>query len=108
MDWLLGAEVGTRLAGAGYAVYGMDYEGHGKSEGRRCYIRKFGNVVADCGRFFKSICGNISWSPPSHVFPLAMLCTARLKSKSCMTPDFIYLFIFNINPHPFLLTHYFF
>nr|XP_010921664.1 caffeoylshikimate esterase [Elaeis guineensis] len=48
--------VGTGLAGAGYAVYGMDYEGHGKSDGRRCYIRKFGNVVADCDRFFKSIC----------------------------------------------------
>jgi len=48
--------VGSRLGGAGYAVYGMDYEGHGKSEGRRCYIKRFGNLVADCERFFKSIC----------------------------------------------------
>ncbi|KAJ3676137.1 hypothetical protein LUZ60_003549 [Juncus effusus] len=47
---------GTTLATAGYGVYGMDYEGHGKSMGARCYIRKFDNIVSDCDRFYKSIC----------------------------------------------------
>lgn len=47
---------GMKLATAGYGVWGMDYEGHGKSTGARCYIRKFDHLVADCDRFFKSIC----------------------------------------------------
>ncbi|KAK6260251.1 Serine aminopeptidase [Theobroma cacao] len=49
-------ECGTRLAAAGYAVFGIDYEGHGRSKGARCYIKKFENIVNDCTEFFKSIC----------------------------------------------------
>ncbi|GLT43200.1 hypothetical protein SLA2020_171700 [Shorea laevis] len=49
-------ECGTRLAGAGYGVYGIDYEGHGKSMGVRCYIKKFNNIVNDCSEYFKSVC----------------------------------------------------
>lgn len=45
------------MATAGYGVFGIDYEGHGKSMGTRCYIQKFNNLVADCDQFFKSICG---------------------------------------------------
>ncbi|XP_045796966.1 caffeoylshikimate esterase-like [Trifolium pratense] len=48
-------ECGVRLACAKYAVYGIDYEGHGRSEGVRCYIKKFNNIVNDCYDFFKSI-----------------------------------------------------
>ncbi|VAH34450.1 unnamed protein product [Triticum turgidum subsp. durum] len=48
---------GVRLAAAGYGVFGMDYEGHGKSMGTRCYIRSFHRLVDDCDRFYKSICG---------------------------------------------------
>ncbi|KAG2619785.1 hypothetical protein PVAP13_3NG136900 [Panicum virgatum] len=44
------------MAAAGYGVFGIDYEGHGKSMGTRCYIQKFDNLVADCEQFFKSIC----------------------------------------------------
>ncbi|XP_057535921.1 caffeoylshikimate esterase-like isoform X2 [Amaranthus tricolor] len=33
----------------------MDYEGHGRSKGARCYIKKFDNVVNDCYNFFKSV-----------------------------------------------------
>jgi len=51
-------EIGEKLASAGYAVFGMDYEGHGHSAGVRCYITKFDNVVNDCSNFYKSICGN--------------------------------------------------
>jgi len=51
------AACGIKLATAGYGVFGIDYEGHGKSMGARCYIQKFENLVADCDRFFKSNCG---------------------------------------------------
>ncbi|XP_042475234.1 caffeoylshikimate esterase-like isoform X2 [Macadamia integrifolia] len=47
---------GTRLASAGYGVVGMDYEGHGRSMGARCYIKKFNDIVSDCHNFFKSVC----------------------------------------------------
>ncbi|XP_031486169.1 caffeoylshikimate esterase [Nymphaea colorata] len=47
---------GVRLASAGFGVFGIDYEGHGKSQGARCYIKKFGNIVNDCDDFFKSVC----------------------------------------------------
>ncbi|XP_047308148.1 caffeoylshikimate esterase-like [Impatiens glandulifera] len=50
-------ECGIKLASFGYGVFGLDYEGHGKSSGRRCYIKSFNNVVEDCTRFFGSICG---------------------------------------------------
>ncbi|KAF8719998.1 hypothetical protein HU200_024768 [Digitaria exilis] len=50
------AACGIKLATAGYGVFGIDYEGHGKSMGARCYIQKFENLVDDCDRFFKSIC----------------------------------------------------
>lgn len=46
---------GLRLAKAGYAVFGIDYEGHGRSEGRRCYIQSFSELVTDCVTFFKSV-----------------------------------------------------
>ncbi|XP_062144253.1 caffeoylshikimate esterase-like [Alnus glutinosa] len=48
-------ECGIRLARAGYAVFGIDYEGHGRSKGARCYIKKFENIVNDCDDFFKSV-----------------------------------------------------
>ncbi|RDX81812.1 Caffeoylshikimate esterase, partial [Mucuna pruriens] len=47
---------GEKLANAGYAVFGVDYEGHGRSGGIRCLITKFDNIVDDCEDFFKSIC----------------------------------------------------
>lgn len=47
---------GTRLASYGYAVFGIDYEGHGRSKGSRCYIQKFDNIINDCSNFFKSVC----------------------------------------------------
>lgn len=55
-------ECGVKLAGGGYAVFGIDYEGHGYSDGVRCYISKFDNVVKDCSDFFKSICGTATIS----------------------------------------------
>lgn len=48
---------GTRLAKAGYAVYGMDYRGHGKSSGLKGYIPDFDALVNDCAKYYTSICG---------------------------------------------------
>ncbi|KAK6120194.1 hypothetical protein DH2020_046100 [Rehmannia glutinosa] len=48
--------VGTKLASQGFAVFGIDYEGHGRSMGARCYIKRFDNIVNDCSNHFKSIC----------------------------------------------------
>ncbi|XP_051131668.1 caffeoylshikimate esterase-like isoform X2 [Andrographis paniculata] len=45
-----------KLALDGYAVFGIDYEGHGRSMGARCYIKRFDNIVDDCSNYFKSIC----------------------------------------------------
>ncbi|KAG8385515.1 hypothetical protein BUALT_Bualt03G0053300 [Buddleja alternifolia] len=46
---------GIRLAKAGYAVYGIDYEGHGKSSGLECYIPNFDDLVNDCSDHFTNI-----------------------------------------------------
>ncbi|CAM0950604.1 unnamed protein product [Alopecurus aequalis] len=46
---------GTRLAQAGYAVYGVDYEGHGRSEGLQGYVPSFDVLVADCDAFFAAV-----------------------------------------------------
>jgi alpha-beta hydrolase superfamily lysophospholipase len=35
------------LAGKGYAVYALDHQGHGQSEGTRVHVKWFGDYVAD-------------------------------------------------------------
>nr|GMD55871.1 caffeoylshikimate esterase-like [Ipomoea batatas] len=47
-----------RLVKAGYAVYGMDYEGHGKSEGLQGFVPSFDAVLTDCSQHYSNICGN--------------------------------------------------
>ncbi|XP_026459048.1 caffeoylshikimate esterase-like [Papaver somniferum] len=49
-------DTAIRLAKAGYGVYGIDYEGHGKSSGLKGFIPSFERVVADCSDHFSSIC----------------------------------------------------
>ena len=43
---------------AGFVVYGIDYEGHGKSGGLNGYIQNFDDLVDDVSSHFSSICGN--------------------------------------------------
>ncbi|KAI3937989.1 hypothetical protein MKX01_027916 [Papaver californicum] len=50
-------DTAIRLAKAGYGVYGMDYEGHGKSSGLHGFVPSFGSLVDDCCDHFSSICG---------------------------------------------------
>ncbi|KAK4769414.1 hypothetical protein SAY86_027564 [Trapa natans] len=45
-----------RLASAGYAVYGIDYEGHGKSAGLEGFVNSLDDVAEDCSKHFTSIC----------------------------------------------------
>lgn len=45
-----------RLAKAGFAIYGIDYEGHGKSDGLQGLVNSFDDVVQDCSDHFTSIC----------------------------------------------------
>ncbi|KAF5467223.1 hypothetical protein F2P56_017071, partial [Juglans regia] len=49
----------TRLVKAGFAVYGIDYEGHGKSGGLAGYVNNFDDVAVDCSDHFTTICGQI-------------------------------------------------
>ncbi|KAF9598016.1 hypothetical protein IFM89_023588 [Coptis chinensis] len=49
-------DTGIRLAKAGFAVHGIDYEGHGKSSGLHGYIPSFDDLVDDCSKHFTSIC----------------------------------------------------
>ncbi|CAD6341748.1 unnamed protein product [Miscanthus lutarioriparius] len=46
---------GERLARAGYAVYGLDYEGHGRSDGLQGYVPDFELLVRDCDDYFTSM-----------------------------------------------------
>jgi alpha-beta hydrolase superfamily lysophospholipase len=51
------SDTAARLVHAGYAVYGIDQEGHGKSTGPKGYISSFSDIVKDCADYFKSVCG---------------------------------------------------
>lgn len=45
-----------RLVKAGFAVYGIDNQGHGKSAGLQGYVPSFDDLVTDCTDFFTSVC----------------------------------------------------
>jgi alpha-beta hydrolase superfamily lysophospholipase len=47
------AELGTRLADAGFAVYAVDHRGHGQTSGRRANIQRMALVVDDLDSFVK-------------------------------------------------------
>ncbi|CAI7827262.1 unnamed protein product [Closterium sp. NIES-53] len=45
----------ARFASEGFAVFGIDFEGHGKSDGLRCSFRSVEHLVDDCCAFFASV-----------------------------------------------------
>ncbi|GBG62151.1 hypothetical protein CBR_g29350 [Chara braunii] len=49
------AETALRFASAGYGVFGLDVEGHGRSEGLRCFIADADKMVGDCVDYFKTV-----------------------------------------------------
>jgi len=51
------AGTGIRLSQAGFAMFGIDYEGHGKSEGVPGLVMNFDRVIDDCLQHFSTISG---------------------------------------------------
>lgn len=49
----------------GYAVYALDHYGHGRSEGRRAYVRRFDDFVATLRQYVKMVRG---WQPTLPMF----------------------------------------
>ena len=60
MFFFINAGVARSLALAGYAVYGMDYPGHGLSEGLHTYIPDFDKLVDDVMEQYTIIKGSLS------------------------------------------------
>ena len=49
----------------GYGVYAFDYVGHGKSEGARMYVERFGDYIDETIGFFGKVC---AWQPGKPIF----------------------------------------
>lgn len=45
------AHVGGALSAAGYAVHALDHRGHGKSEGKRVFVKHYGELLRDLVQF---------------------------------------------------------
>lgn len=58
---MIGSGTARRIVKAGFGVYGMDYEGHGKSDGLSGYIPNFDHLVDDVSTHYTTICGNIDF-----------------------------------------------
>ncbi|CAI5461478.1 unnamed protein product [Closterium sp. Yama58-4] len=59
----------ARFASEGFAVFGIDYEGHGKSDGPRCSFRSAEHLVDDCCAYFAAVKAKAEFSGlPSFVY----------------------------------------
>ena len=47
------------LARAGLSTYALDHRGHGRSDGRRGHVRRFGQYVQDLERFRRRVVGSV-------------------------------------------------
>lgn len=77
----IGLGTATRLANAGFAVYGIDYEGHGKSAGLQAFVNNFDDVVDDCSNHFTSICGQILFSLSVNINKQTIIKKKNIKKK---------------------------
>jgi acylglycerol lipase len=59
------ANVIDRFVPRGYAVYGVDHIGHGKSAGRRVYVERFGDFIAVLKTYVDRI---REWQPGAPLF----------------------------------------
>lgn len=50
------AHVAAKFVEHGYAVYGYDQRGHGRSDGKRGYFKTFEHPINDLARYIKLIC----------------------------------------------------
>ncbi|KAE9445343.1 hypothetical protein C3L33_22758, partial [Rhododendron williamsianum] len=57
----------NKASKTGYGVYGMDYEGHGKSSGLQGYVPNFDEVVTDCSDHYTRISGYRKKSSPINL-----------------------------------------
>ncbi|XP_057524698.1 caffeoylshikimate esterase-like [Amaranthus tricolor] len=46
----------SQLVNAGFGVYGIDYVGHGKSDGLHGYVPSFDELIQDCCDHFTNVC----------------------------------------------------
>jgi acylglycerol lipase len=59
------ANVVNRFVPLGYAVYGVDHEGHGKSSGTRVYVERFEDYTDTLKTYFNMV---RNWQPAKPVF----------------------------------------
>ena len=57
----------SRFVPLGYAVYSLDHLGHGRSDGRRVYVRQFANYTDVLGNYLAMIG---KWQPGRRIFLL--------------------------------------
>jgi alpha-beta hydrolase superfamily lysophospholipase len=55
--------VGAWLASRGCAVHGYDHRGHGRSEGRRGHVARFGDYLDDLSKMLESVVGSAEGLP---------------------------------------------
>jgi len=59
------ANLVAHLVPRGYAVYGMDHVGHGKSDGARAYVERFDDFVRPLRTYFGMV---REWQPDAPIF----------------------------------------
>eukprot|EP00211_Chloroparvula_japonica_P007767 CAMPEP_0119155608 /NCGR_PEP_ID=MMETSP1310-20130426/51832_1 /TAXON_ID=464262 /ORGANISM="Genus nov. species nov., Strain RCC2339" /LENGTH=337 /DNA_ID=CAMNT_0007148207 /DNA_START=116 /DNA_END=1129 /DNA_ORIENTATION=+ len=65
-------EMGERFAKEGFAVYGMDHQGYGYSQGVRAYVQKFDDYIDDFNSFVDSVLLRHPENTPRFVFGHSM------------------------------------
>lgn len=62
----------SNLVKEGYEVYGMDHQGHGLSEGDRCFVEDFDHFVDDVSAFVSKVMKDKNDNLPQFLFGHSM------------------------------------